>query len=279
MGILLDEVGQHAQARIWFARVAGLQPSPFPFWRFLTATSLGKEKLYPEALAELELARDEGAAGPAFDFQYARALAAMGEYDRALVLLEKVRACRGDYYHLVDCLREIHHIAWNPAKTTYFAILSAIYIYRKSKAHSLRHLRDALISFIVPLVMILSTAMEAVARQLPILKNSKLATIMDPGNPYVSLGTSLISSGKYLAAQKQFKKAAARSNRFNTWMNLCSASVMVRDWEEARVAYDFLSRHWPEEIPAHYEKIINRGLAGERVAFAFRTTIDEGILT
>jgi tetratricopeptide (TPR) repeat protein len=269
-GILLDEIGQHVQARNWFTQAARFQKCSFPFWRFLTATSFGKQKLYLEALTELEHARNEGATGPTFDFQYARSLVSVGDYDRALVLLKKVRARRGNYYHLVDILSSTHHFAWNPTQSAYFAILSAVHIFRKSKAQSLRHLRNALRSLIVPILMVLSTATESLARRLPLLSKSKLTNLSDPGNPYVSLGTSLISSENYLAAQKQFIKAAKRSNRLNTWMNLCSASIIVRDWKEARIAHDHLSRHWPEKIPEGYDELICAGLADGTVSFDFR---------
>jgi tetratricopeptide (TPR) repeat protein len=262
-GILLDEIGKHSEARHWFREVGKIQPFIFPFWRMLTATSFGKERDYTNALLELEHALDEGASGPSFDFYYARALGSVGNYDLAIARLEKVRSLRGNYYQLVDLLRSSHHFAWHPMKSAYFAFLSAVYVFRKSKLRSLVHMRDSLLSLGLPIVMRSFTTTEKLARKLPLLRGSKLARLTDPGNPYVSLGMSLISSGNYLAAQKQFVKASMHSDRLNTWMNLCSASLKVSDWRQAQRAYSYLIERWPEEIPTGYGEAISEGLSGQ----------------
>jgi tetratricopeptide (TPR) repeat protein len=257
-GILLDEIGKHAEARQWFDEVGKVQSFPFPFWRLLKATSFGQERDYVSALQELEKALEEGARGPTFDFYYARALASVGEYDTAIARLNRVRTARGNYYHLLDQLRLCHHFAWHPISTSYFALLSAIYLFPKSRKRSLAHMRDALLALGVPILMKLFDIIEGVARRTPFLRSSKLTKLQDPGNPYVSLGMSLIQSGNYGAAQMQFLRAAKTSNRFNTWMNLCSSSIMLGDWDEAGRAYQYLAKHWPEEIPAGYGEAISQ---------------------
>jgi|GEM_PF-7051756 len=260
-GILLDEIGKHSEARHWFREVGEIQPFPFPFWRLLTATSFGKDRDYINALRELEHALDEGASGPTFDFYYARALGSVGEYDLAISRLEKVRSVRGNYYQLVDLLRSFHHFAWHPMRSAYFALLSAVYVFRKNKMRSLVHMRDSLLAIGLPVLMSFFNIVEKLARKLPIVRTSKLARLTDPGNPYVSLGMSLIKTGNFLAAQKQFVKASKHSDRLNTWMNLCSASLSVSDWMQAQRAHSYLIERWPEEIPAGYAEAISEGLS------------------
>ena len=169
-GILLDEIGRHIEARQWFDEVSKAQPFDFPFWRLLKATSFGQEHDYPSALQELEKALYEGASGPTFDFYYARALGAVGQYDAAITRLNRVRSERGNYYQLVDQLRNCHHFAWHPIKTACFALLSAFYIFPKSRRRSLAHMQDALSALAVPILIRLFKIVQSIARKTPVIQ-------------------------------------------------------------------------------------------------------------
>ena len=84
LGILCDLEGNHERARELFRRageVIGL------YWRLQASTSWGMEGKYSRALAEIEAAVEEGAAGWLVASYRGRGLSSLGRYDEAFLYL------------------------------------------------------------------------------------------------------------------------------------------------------------------------------------------------
>jgi tetratricopeptide (TPR) repeat protein len=254
-GVLLDVVSRHHEARSWYGEAAKQRSDPY--WRLLSSASYGIEKDYLNALDQVERAIEEGAKGSSVDFYYGRCLAAIGENDRALALFQNVRQRRGYFYQLIISMQDSYWFSWHPIKSSYYELLSALYIVRRSKHKALRHIVSAARKFVIPIMTRTSSIIEAIAKKLPLLSRTKMANLCDPGNPHVSLGLSLMRTENVQAAKKMFAIAVRRSPRFNSWMNYCSASIMTGDWDEAQRAYFYLRENWPDKVPEGYAAVIS----------------------
>jgi tetratricopeptide (TPR) repeat protein len=257
-GILLDIAGEHAQARTQF-KESGRNTSD-AYWRLAISTSFGMEKQFAVALSEMETAIKEGAKGPTVDFYYARALSSMGHYKRAIDLFEQIREERGNYFFLLEELKEAYWLSWHPFQAAYLDLLCALHIFRRNPASAFKYVAFGFVKLLLPFAMVGLNAIQAVARRLPKLRDTKLATLNEPGNPEAAMGMALVAQGKFNSACVQFSAAACKTTSAGVWLNLCSSAIMAGNWAEAERAYAYLDVHYPQEIPKGYlEAIADRG--------------------
>ncbi len=101
-----------------------------------------------------------------------------------------------------------------------------------------------------------------------VIRDSRLAHLCNPDDPFLSLGMCEVKRGNYLAARKLFAIAARQSEHVDTWLNLCTAAVLTGDWQEAERACQFVLDRYPNHAAAniYMERIKKREAPQERVA-------------
>ena len=251
-------MGQHENARKWFLRAA-TNRTDF-YWRLLTCTSYGMEGDYLRALSEIEKALAEGAKGYPFNYYHGRCLASIGEFEAAISMFQEAKKERGIFYELTVSMQEAYYYLWHPIKSSRWELLAALYVIRLSKRKALSHMAIATNHFLLPATIRVAKVLEKVAKRLPILRNSRLAHLCNPDDPFFTLGISMVERGNHIAAKKLFAIAAKQSEQFGTWVNLCSAAVLTEDWQEAERACQHIINKWPndEGARAYMERIKKR---------------------
>ncbi len=169
-GVLSDVMGKHKEARSCFLKAAQLQPGPF--WRLLTCTSYGMEGDHLGALSEVEKAIAEGAKGYLVDYYHGRCLACIGEFETAISKFQDARRARGLFYQLTVSMQEAYYYLWHPIKSSYWELLSAVYVFRGSKRKALLHVGMAASHCLLPMLIPLSRLVEKGAKRVPILRDS-----------------------------------------------------------------------------------------------------------
>ncbi|MEO6911362.1 MAG: hypothetical protein ABI158_10600 [Edaphobacter sp.] len=218
------------------------------------STSFGMEKDYAASLSEMEIAISEGAQGPTVDFYYARALSSMGQYEKAIKLFERVRSERGDYFFLLEELKTAHWFSWHPFHAAYLDFLCGLYVARRKPTIAFKFVSYGLGKALLPFVIVVIGILQAIARWLPKLRDTKIANLNAQGNPKAALGISLIKQRKFYSASLQFSIASGKTRYFGVWMNLCSSATAAGNWAEAERAYIYLEKHYPQEVPEGYRE-------------------------
>ena len=197
LGILCDLEGNHEQARDYFRRAgaAGAGPS----WRLYAGTSYGMEGKYPQGLAEIEKATEEGVKGWMIDWYHGRALHNVGRYDEAFYYLDRAYETRGKHPQLLDLLGRAAVFSGRWLASAKYRWLHGLTMVRFAPLKAFMDLIIAVLYFDLVFCLKLSKRLWRYTRRVPLLNRAQ-AKLLPTDHPEVPILLHLASQEHYDAA-------------------------------------------------------------------------------
>jgi len=261
-GMMLDIVGAHSTARVYFRQAGQLRSDPY--WRLMTSTSYGMEGNYLRALDEMELVMSSGGRDSTAVFYYGRSLSYVGEYAQAIANFKSVVRVRGYFYQLALNMCDAEYFSWHPIRSAYYETIAACCVVRRNWRKALEHIRSAFRHVYWQPIIFASKPFNLATAWISKTFGVSIKRTRHPDEPYFTLGNSLANMRRFLAAQKMFAYAATTSTEESTWLNLCTASIRCEDWPEAERACLHVLQEWPEStMGQEYWQFLSQRTSGE----------------
>lgn len=243
LGILCDLEGDHEQARDYFRRAGDAGAGPA--WRLYAGASYGMEGKFPQGLAEIEKAADEGVEGWLVDLYRGRALNNVGRFDEAFGYLCRSYGVRG---RVPELLVQLALAAMNSGRT----LTAAKYDWLMELTLARRHGKERLGAFFLSTYRLILTALLALSkkvwpytRRAPIL-NRLQVRFLPPDSPEALFVLHLASEGKHDAALLLARRALRlMPERFRNHESVVVLLVNTQNHNEALEVCGRALERWP----------------------------------
>jgi tetratricopeptide (TPR) repeat protein len=205
LGIILDVEGNHEDARKEFQKSGTLRSDPF--WHLLMATSWGMSGQHDQGLAEVRRALEKGANSWTVDFYHGRALNLVGEYDEALVPLNKAIQVRKNHVQILSALADAYYFQGRFGKAAQCAgRLCFVLLTCKRFSAALPCAKRAAHHLLLHCVLGFSKRVWPISSCVPFLMRLHLK-VCSPAQPEDTLALTLIKRGHYRIAEAHLRAA------------------------------------------------------------------------
>lgn len=243
LGILCDLEGDHEQARDYFRRAGDAGAGPT--WRLYSGVSYGMEGKYPQGLAEIEKAAEEGVEGWFFNMYRGRALNNVGRFDEAFDYLYRSYGVRGK---VPELLKQLALAAMNSGRTLTAAKYDWLMELTLARRHGRKRLGALLLStrhLIMAVLLTLSKNLWPYTRWVPILNHLQVR-FLPPDYPEAFFVLRLASEGKYDAALLLARRALhLMPENFRNHESVVVLLVNIQNRNEALEACGRALERWP----------------------------------
>lgn len=243
LGILCDLEGNHDQARDHFRRAGDAGAGPT--WRLYAGASYGMEGKYPQGLAEIEKAVEEGVVGWFVDFYHGRALNNVGRFDEAFGYLHRSYEVRGK---VPELLKQLALAAMNSGRTLTAARYDWLMEFTLARRHGKERFRALLLStrrLILAVLLALSKKLWPYTRCVPILGHLQVR-FLPPDSPEALFVLHLASEGKHDAALLLARRALhLMPENFRNHESVVVLLVNTQNRNEALEACGRALERWP----------------------------------
>jgi tetratricopeptide (TPR) repeat protein len=252
IGILRDLEGKHAAAQRWFRRSGQLRTDPY--WRLLLSTSFGMSGRNAESLEQMQIAIQEGAKGWVVDHYLGRSLLHIGQYDQAVVSLQRAYSVRGNSPQLLCDLQDVYYRLGRFASSAKYQFLLSARLCLYFRKQSALHFAQALVHMLVGALFKASKILWKVSS-----RNRCLAQIharcLPPDQPETTLSEILMSYQHYAMARIHIERALAICpHNVANLINLGGCCARLNDLPKAIALCDQVLAIDPNNLVAKYNK-------------------------
>ncbi len=243
LGILCDLEGDHDQARDHFRRAGDAGAGPA--WRLYAGASYGMEGKFPQGLAEIEKAAEEGVEGWLIDLYRGRALNNVGRFDEAFGYLYRSYEFRGK---MPELLKQLALAAMNSGRTLTAAKYDWLMELTLARRHGKKRLGALLLStrrLILAVLLALSKKLWPYTRWVPVLRYLQVR-LLSPDFLEALFVLHLASEGKHDAALLLARRALhLMPENFRNHESVVVLLVNTQNRNEALEACSRALERWP----------------------------------
>jgi tetratricopeptide (TPR) repeat protein len=255
LGMLYDIEEDHEKARLLFKKAGEYLDGCY--WHLAMSTSYGMSKDHDRCLIEIESAIEKGAKGEMVDFYYGRALYGVGNYEKALIFMNKAYKAHSSNTQVLSMYSDVFYYQGYFVKAALISFRLSFILFFISPAHSFRKFLEAIVAIGLAIVCKFSKLIWPISRHFPLLSKLQLK-FTPPDEPERTLAKKMLQKGHFYAAANLLRKATAVWPQNAENLNNLAVSLMKIGQNDESII-DFTQAI--EINPRFAEAYINRGSA------------------